>query len=244
MHARAERVRVADVGIDCFWLDGSGACTLFSCEAARAKQHGYHIDAMRPCTLDGCVARACGDAGVVLDFPKTLLRAHGVATTPAAQLQTPHSAKARTPLRCGPLTLKPRHTFHTQHVHAPVTVTMTRTIAHARAQHIECVENGSFGVLLRGGVGADLRGAVLERNGWNGLRVEHATMPLLLRGASISHNGHDDDASDKELETHGMVIEKPFSAHVEPPLGPPPAVPQGVTMRGNKGGAWAFWERH
>jgi hypothetical protein len=102
-------------------------------------------------------------------------------------------------------------------------------------------------VLLRGGVGADLSGAVLERNGWNGLRVECAALPLRLHGARICGNGFDADASRAQLETHGMVIETSHTADdvppvgsVEPALGAPPAVPPGVTMRDNKGGAWAY----
>jgi parallel beta-helix repeat protein len=130
VRARVERVRVADVGTFCFWLDGSGACTLLGCEAVRAQEHGYYIDASRPCTLDGCVARDCVDAGVVLDFPKSLLRAHGITAPPATQLQAPHSAKAR----CSCVLLR---SHHAQHAHG-----MSLTTMHiiARAEHRVCGE--------------------------------------------------------------------------------------------------------
>ncbi len=123
------------------------------------------------------------------------------------------------------------------------------------------MDNGEHGVLIMSGVAADLTGAQLLRNGWNGLRVESTllleeptklernTALISIAGASITGNGHKAEtpaAEDEDMHRFGMVVErtrkgKSRGAAIRPELPVPPAPPAGVAMHGNTGGAWAYW---
>jgi hypothetical protein len=82
-------------------------------------------------------------------------------------------------------------------------------------QRFRAIDNGTFGVVIKADVSADLTDAELLRNNWSGLRVEGDTLPgatarITLMGATVEGNGVDRqvDANDAERERCGVVLER------------------------------------
>jgi hypothetical protein len=75
---------------------------------------------------------------------------------------------------------------------------------------------GWSGVSIEGGMSADLSGALIENNSWNGVRVvatlgEESAAPITLNDARILSNGcnRNGDAKAEYNDLCGIVVEKP-----------------------------------
>jgi hypothetical protein len=192
-------------------------------EVTNAGRTGIWLDGSDACTARKCTVTAAADDGFTVEAlqPCALDGCVAADCVQSAGFTFGIPASQRGRLAGSPL------------LHAP----------HA-ATGIKATGNGSYGALIQDGVAVNLSGAILNGNGWNGLRVEPTALPgatarITVDGARVTGNGRDAATPPGEALRCGVAVE--ISGDGGAPRLQRPGAAAGLVLRDNAEGGWAEW---